>query len=128
MPCARPDAHFGADRNIVKERKSRKLRRYELDRIPTRDHLTRNAHRRDEAMAADLVEAMLRELVDAHHVRLFNRAVRVRVQPLIHVGAVRLRVVKLPSDHVVEVNAKPVAFHDRRELRECLVVVVHAHA
>jgi hypothetical protein len=79
-------------------------------------------------MVADLLKPMLRELVDAHHVRLFDRAVRVRVQPLIHVGAVRLGVVKLPADHLVEVDAKPIAFHNRRELRECLVVVVRAHA
>ena len=39
LPRVRSDAHFGADRNIIEERKSRKLRRDKLDRIPTRDRL-----------------------------------------------------------------------------------------
>ena len=123
----RPDAHVGGHGNAVEQREARELRGHELDVVPGGKLLAGNAHRGDEAVMPDLGEPVLGELVNLHHVRLLDRAVRIGVETLVHVRVERLRMVQLPTDHLVEVDEEAVAVDHRRELRERLGVVVHAH-
>ena len=78
----RSDAHLVADGHLVEQRESRELRGHELDRVPARELLAGHAHRGDEAVVADLREAVRRELVYPHDVGLFDRAVRIGVEAL----------------------------------------------
>ena len=122
------DAQLGADRNVVEQRQARELRGHEVDGVPRRHRLARHAHRGDEPVMSDLGETVGREFVNAHHVGLFDRAVRIGVEPLIHVGRVRLRVPQLPAHDVVAVDEQAVVFDLRREAFERFRVVVRTDA
>jgi hypothetical protein len=66
--------------------------------------------------------------VNPHDVRLFGHAVWIRVEPLVHVGRVRLRVHHLPVQDLVAIDVESVAMHLGGELLELLGVAVGADA
>jgi hypothetical protein len=113
---------------LVELREARELRGDELDVVPMRQLVPRDAHRADRPVHAGLAEPVRGQLVDVHHERLFRDHVRVAVVALVHVGIERLRVAHHEAQHFGAVDEQVVAVEGARELLEHLGVVVGAHA